>query len=495
MAISDGQRVRALESNAAWASKQNDNTLAGVQTLSNPGSGPTVTNTQQKINDIDVDLLQAQSDITNLQGDVSTLQQDVSDLQAIETFVYLGAWDASTNTPTIADGDGGGGAGPGGVYRVSVAGSQDLGSGTIDFNAADRVVYNSAGVYEKWDVTDEVTSVNGQQGDVVLSLDDIDDVDAAAPANDQALVWDSGNSKWEAKGIPRDADAVAYDNTTSGLTATDVQGAIDEVEGRLDTAEGSISTAQSDITQLQTDLSNLELDDLTDVDLSTAPTDGQVLTYENATTSWKAESLPPPVADLDDLTDVNAPSPTADQVLTWDDVASEWQAKDAQGSGDAIDVSYDPTGTGLVATNVQAAITEVKAFANAIDNDLVNLLNTVDNLSLSSLTDVDNALDPGGDDILRYNGQTGQWESFELILEKTKVEYRTITSGEATAKELTLVEEPKVAGEVVLDVIGGGPMFYGDDFSVSGQVLTWDTLALDGIISTGDRVRISYIYE
>jgi hypothetical protein len=283
MAISDGQRVRALESNAAWASKQNDNTLAGVQTLANPGSGPTVTNTQQKINDIDVDLLQAQSDITNLQGDVSTLQQDVSDLQAIETFVYLGAWDASTNTPTIADGDGGGGAGPGGVYRVSVAGSQDLGSGTIDFNVADRVVYNSAGVYEKWDVTDEVTSVNGQQGDVVLELDDIDNV--------------------------------------------------------------------------------------------------------------------------------NAPLPTAGQVLTWDDVANEWQAKDTQ-----------------------------QVFT-------------------------------------------------------TKVEYRTITSGEATAKELTLVEEPKVAGEVVLDVIGGGPMFYGDDFSVSGQVLTWDTLALDGIISTGDRVRISYIYE
>jgi hypothetical protein len=298
-----------------------------VQTLANPGSGPTVTNTQQKINDIDVDLLQAQSDITNLQSDVSTLQQDVSDLQAIETFVYLGAWDASTNTPTIADGDGAAGAGPGGVYRVSVAGSQDLGSGTIDFNAADRVVYNSAGVYEKWDVTDEVTSVNGQQGDVVLELDDIDDVDAAAPANDQALVWDAGNSKWEAKDIPRDADAVAYDNTTSGLTATDVQGAIDEVEGRLDTAEGSISTAQGDIIQLQTDLSNLELDDLTDVDLSTAPTDGQVLTYENATTSWKAQSLPPPVADLDDLTDVNAPSPNDNDALVWDAVASEWQPK------------------------------------------------------------------------------------------------------------------------------------------------------------------------
>ena len=33
----------------------------------------------------------------------------------------------------------------------------------------------------------------------------------------------------------------SYTNTTSGLTATDVQAAIDEVEGRLDTAETSVS--------------------------------------------------------------------------------------------------------------------------------------------------------------------------------------------------------------------------------------------------------------
>jgi hypothetical protein len=34
-----------------------------------------------------------------------------------------------------------------------------------------------------------------------------------------------------------DADAIVYDNATSGLAATDVQAAIDEVEGRVDTLE------------------------------------------------------------------------------------------------------------------------------------------------------------------------------------------------------------------------------------------------------------------
>ncbi|MDB4302067.1 hypothetical protein N9924_00725 [bacterium] len=36
------------------------------------------------------------------------------------------------------------------------------------------------------------------------------------------------------------ADSVTYDNTTSGLTAADLQAATDEVEGRLDTAETDI---------------------------------------------------------------------------------------------------------------------------------------------------------------------------------------------------------------------------------------------------------------
>jgi hypothetical protein len=40
----------------------------------------------------------------------------------------------------------------------------------------------------------------------------------------------------------QDADEVPYNNANSGLTATDVEGAINEVEGRLDTAESDITT-------------------------------------------------------------------------------------------------------------------------------------------------------------------------------------------------------------------------------------------------------------
>lgn len=82
---------------------------------------------------------------------------------------YEGVWDASTNTPTLADGVGDGGE----VYRVGVAGTQDLGSGPIDFEVGDYAILNSSLVWEKSDTTDAVASVNGLTGVVVLDADDV----------------------------------------------------------------------------------------------------------------------------------------------------------------------------------------------------------------------------------------------------------------------------------------------------------------------------------
>jgi hypothetical protein len=81
---------------------------------------------------------------------------------------YEGVWNASTNSPTLADGTGDTGM----VYRVSVAGSQNLGSGTISFEVGDYVIYNGT-VWEKSDTTDAVASVNGLTGVVVLNTDNI----------------------------------------------------------------------------------------------------------------------------------------------------------------------------------------------------------------------------------------------------------------------------------------------------------------------------------
>lgn len=81
---------------------------------------------------------------------------------------YKGTWNASTNSPTLADGTGDAGD----VYLVSVAGTQDLGAGNINFAVGDWVVY-SGSVWQKSINSNAVVTVNGQTGVVVLDTDDI----------------------------------------------------------------------------------------------------------------------------------------------------------------------------------------------------------------------------------------------------------------------------------------------------------------------------------
>ena len=81
---------------------------------------------------------------------------------------YKGTWDASTNTPTLADGTGNAGD----VYICSVGGTVNSGAGAITFAAGDWVVY-SGSVWQKSINSNAVASVNGQTGAVVLYTDDI----------------------------------------------------------------------------------------------------------------------------------------------------------------------------------------------------------------------------------------------------------------------------------------------------------------------------------
>ena len=50
---------------------------------------------------------------------------------------------------------------------------------------------------------------------------------------------------------PQEAVNIGYDNSTSGLVATEVQSAIDELDDRLDTAEDDIDTLESDVEDLK----------------------------------------------------------------------------------------------------------------------------------------------------------------------------------------------------------------------------------------------------
>ena len=88
------------------------------------------------------------------------------------------------------------------------------------------------------------------------------------------------------------------------------------------------------------DATSIGADDLTDVDTSTAaPTDGQVLAWNDADSKWKPTNTGSgggtTVTDIDDLSDVDTSTtaPTDGQALLWDNANSKWEPGDVPSGG------------------------------------------------------------------------------------------------------------------------------------------------------------------
>lgn len=74
-----------------------------------------------------------------------------------------------------------------------------------------------------------------------------------------------------------------------------------------------------------------------------------------------------------------------------------------------------------------------------------------------------------------------------------KTEFRTLTAGEASAKTVVLVGTPVTPSEILVDVIGGGAGFFNSDYTVVGNEIRWNGYGLDGILTTGDKIRVHYL--
>lgn len=123
-------------------------------------------------------------------GRVPTAQLTVDAMQ------WKGTWNASSNTPTLADGTGS----PGDTYRVTTAGTRDLGSGSQTFDVGDWVILSEASVWQKADMTDAVSSVAGLTGPIT----------AANLRTALSLVVGTNVQAWDA-----DLDAIAALATTT----------------------------------------------------------------------------------------------------------------------------------------------------------------------------------------------------------------------------------------------------------------------------------------
>ena len=82
--------------------------------------------------------------------------------------IYKGLWDPSTNTPTLSDASGVAGW----VYKCSANGTANTGSGAISYLVGDFAIHNGT-IWQRSVGTDNVVSVNTQQGVVSLNTDNI----------------------------------------------------------------------------------------------------------------------------------------------------------------------------------------------------------------------------------------------------------------------------------------------------------------------------------
>lgn len=95
--------------------------------------------------------------------------------------------------------------------------------------------------------------------------------------------------------------------------------------------------------------------------------------------------------------------------------------------------------------------------------------------------------------IIEHESKINPHPQYVLKVNLEKTEYRTITEQEIMDKKLSLSHTPLNAANVKVDVKhGGGPQFFGEDFTVDGTFLKWEGYGLEGILSSGDKIRIVY---
>lgn len=80
---------------------------------------------------------------------------------------FLGGWNASTNFPALIDGAGE----TGDFYKATTAGTHDFGNGAYTFSVGDWVMY-AGGTWQRIGVQEQVQSVNGKVGAVVITASD-----------------------------------------------------------------------------------------------------------------------------------------------------------------------------------------------------------------------------------------------------------------------------------------------------------------------------------
>lgn len=75
-----------------------------------------------------------------------------------------------------------------------------------------------------------------------------------------------------------------------------------------------------------------------------------------------------------------------------------------------------------------------------------------------------------------------------------RTEYKVLSADDIVAKQISLANTPVSSSGVSVDIVGGAIQKAADDFVVSGNLISWSSKALDGVLEENDVIRISYTY-
>jgi len=395
---------------------------------------------------------------------------------------YQGAWDASTNTPVLVDGTGR----TGDVYRVSVAGTQNLGSGAQTWAVGDLVIYNGT-IWQKLPGTDAVVSVNGATGAVTVNAINqlTGDVTAGPASGSQSQV----------------ATLATVNSNVGSFALADItvnaKGLVTAASAASTTGSGAVVLATSPtlVTPALGTPSALVGTNITGT--AAGLTAGTVTTNANLTGDVTS------VGNATTLATVNANVGSfnlADITVNAKGLITAASAASTTGSG-AVVLATSPTlvtpalGTpsALVATNITGIPSLQITTALGFTPENAANLSTDGTMAANSAT-----LFPSQSAVVTYVAAEIAAIPAGAI---SREDDHTVTGTDITNGYFDLSFAAANAASIQLTPVGGPLQLKAVDYSISltggaGGVtrISWTGLGLDGILSSGDVVIVSYMH-
>jgi len=311
---------------------------------------------------------------------------------------YLGAWDASGNHPTLADGSLT--AKTGDTYRVSVEGTQDLGSGAIKFYVGDFVIYNGS-IWERSPAADGVTSVFGRVGAVDASAGDYsasmisNDSDVSGTYVSDALNTLDGN-KMNLAATPTDGDVLTTDASgqavDSGVLLSDLATTSSLADYMLLAATPTNGHVLTTNASGQAEDSGTSLSSLTSkMELVASPTEGHVVTTNAAGQAIDSGIAASDIATTGDLSakmDLIA-TPTNGNIITTNAAGQGVDSGIAASTiGDKADKVSSPTEGDLASLDATGNLVDSGIVATDVSDVISNFSSKADKVVSATATDI-----------------------------------------------------------------------------------------------------------